>query len=494
MARVLTISCLMAWLLMAWHLMAGVASAAEKPNILFILTDDQGWPTLGCYGSKHVATPHLDQLAKEGVRFTAAYVTPQCTPTRAALLTGQHPARTGFWHVIPKYGYPFAPVAEPAFAENLSREAFTLAKGLQSAGYTTACMGKWHLTANADGNYVQLMPDAAKHYGFDVVATPGPGSQNAGDKHVNHLTSEAIAFIDKNKDKPWFCYLSHHTLHGVVSAPPELVQKHLKQGAPAEGLYNATYLAAIEHLDASVGTLLKALDERKLRDNTMVVFLSDNGGVSRAYDVAPFRTGDGKEQPLKVRLKEFENTPLRNSKGTLYEGGIRVPCIVRWPDHAKSGIVCDTPIQVTDWLPTLFEIASAKVPTKYAVDGTSLSPLLAGRAIAERSLYWYAPLYDLIWGATPAAVVRTGDYKLIEFFGDSFTDEGTYRSGHRLELYNLKSDPGEKADIAARHPTIVRDMRDDLHRFLKSVNATIAGPNPKHDPTRPFQLSQKGSK
>jgi uncharacterized sulfatase len=226
-----TRTCVLAAVLLAAHATAADPTPSPRPNVLVVLTDDQGWPTLGCYGGRRVPTPHLDRLAAGGVRFTAAYATPQCTPTRAALLTGRHPARTRMWHVIPWYGYPAAPVAEPPFAEGLPRTAFTLAKGLKAAGYATACVGKWHLTANADGNYGGLNPEAA-HYGFDFAAPPGPGSPNRGDKHVAHLTDEAVRFIDRNKGRPWFCYLAHHTLHGVVSAPPELVAKHRGRGPP----------------------------------------------------------------------------------------------------------------------------------------------------------------------------------------------------------------------------------------------------------------------
>lgn len=462
------------------------AASPRQPNILFILTDDQGWPTLACYGSKKAPTPTLDQLAKEGVRFTSAYVTPQCTPTRAALLTGQHPVRSRMWHVIPWYGSPWAPVREPAFAEQLPRETFTLAKALKSAGYATGCLGKWHLTTNADGDYVGLKPDASRYYGFDTVATPGPGSQNAGDKHVAHLTDEAIAFIDKNRDKPWFCYLAHHTIHGTVSAPPALVESYRKIGAPAEGLHNATYLAAIEHLDNSVGRLLDAIDKRGLREDTIVVFLSDNGGVSYQYDVAPFTTGDGRLQNLKVSVREFDNAPLRGTKGTLYEGGVRVPCIVRWPARVEPGTVCDTPIQVTDWLPTLLAAAGAKLPADFSPDGVNLGPLLAGKSIPKRNLYWYAPLYDLRWGATPAAAVRNERYKLVEFFGDSFSPDGNYRPGHRLELYDLQTDPGEAADLSAERAEIVKALQTELHAFLKSVKAELPGANPDHDPNRSF--------
>lgn len=466
---------------------ATVASSADKPNILFILTDDQGWPTLGSYGNKLVPTPRLDRLAKEGIRFTSAYVSPQCTPTRAALFTGQTTARTRMWHVIPWYGTPYAPMTEIPFKESLEPNDFNWAKGLQGAGYTTACIGKWHLTFNQDGNYIGLKPEAGKRYGFDFVAPPGPGRVDERDRHVEYFTDQAIQFIDKNKDKPWFCYLAHHTIHGKVVAPKALVDKYIEKGAPATGLHNATYLAAIEHLDNSVGRLLDALNERKLAEKTLVVFLSDNGGVSWVNEIEPFTSGPGKLANLKIRDREFDNAPLRSTKGSIYEGGIRVPCIVRWPKQMEAGQTCDVPIQAPDWLPTLLEIAGGKAPEKYAIDGSSLVPLFHGQSMAERSLVWYAPFYELRWGMTPAAAVRQGKWKLIEFFGDWFDAGGKYVRGAKLELYDLNADIGESKDLAAMNPEKVKQLHRELRDYLKSVEAKIPTKNPMYDPEKPFK-------
>jgi len=200
---------------------AAAQATASQPNILLILTDDQGWPTLGRYGGKNVPTPHLDQLAAEGARFTDAYVTSQCTPTRATILTGQYTARNRMWHVVGWYGLPWAPMQERPFVEHLPRDAFTLAKGLKSAGYATGIMGKWHLTTNDDGHYMGLKPEAAHHYGFDHAPPVLPRSEfkEGNDRGVDELTDQAIDFIATNRDSPWFCFLSHHTIHGVVVAP-----------------------------------------------------------------------------------------------------------------------------------------------------------------------------------------------------------------------------------------------------------------------------------
>lgn len=457
---------------------------AEPPNILFILTDDQACASLSCYGGSHVDTPNLDGLAEQGIRFTDAYVMPQCTPTRAALLTGEHTARNGMWHVIPWYGTPLAPVAEPAFREELLPHQCRLPRSLRDAGYVTGMAGKWHLTTNPrQGYYTYLKSDAADEFGFDYVAPPGQGSQNEGDKWVNHLTDYTIDFMREQQDRPWFFYLSHHTLHGRVIAPLELIEKYSRQGAPETGLNNATYLAAIEHLDTSIGRLMKALEETGQVDNTLVVFLADNGGVDTQYhhqhsDGAPL-VGD---VPLVVKDQQLENDPLREGKGSMYEGGIRVPCIARWPARIEAGQTCSTPIHVVDWLPTLLHAAGK--PTTDREDGVSLVPVFAGKPIPDRSLYWYMPLYDLRWAATPCAVIRDGDWKLIEYFGDWYDRDKQYHIGHRVELYNLDRDLAEANNLADVESQRATRMQKQLHQWIESVGAVVPGSNPHHDSAR----------
>ncbi|MCB1235769.1 MAG: sulfatase [Verrucomicrobiae bacterium] len=473
----------------------GPTNGAEKysaipspPNILFILTDDQGWPTLGSYGNERVPTPHLDRLAAEGMRFTDAYVMPQCTPTRAALLTGRHSARSGMWHVIPWYGYPWAPVSEPAFTESLSRESFTVAKGLKTAGYTTACIGKWHLTEARDGNYVALKPESAPFFGFDEAPVPPDWSYHKqGDKGVAWLTDRALDFIGRHRDRPWFVYLAHHTIHGPVVAPEEIVAKYRALGAPEAGPHNATYLAAIEILDTGSGRLLEGLERLGEASETLVVFLSDNGGVDTLYDATPFTTGSGKLDRLQIGERQFSNSPLRAGKGSPYEGGIRVPCLVRWPGVVPEGAVNSTPIHVVDWLPTLLEAAGAEIPPSAVVDGQSLVPLLRrSGSLPPRPLFWHLPLYDLRWGATPCAVVREGDWKLIEYFGDRFDRRGNYVPGAALELFNLKSDLGESLNLADTESARAASLRKTLRAWLDSIPAEIPGPNPHRDSDRPF--------
>jgi len=439
----------------------------EHPNIVLILMDDLGWPSLGCYGNQDVPTPHLDQLASEGLRFTDAYVTPQCTPTRASLLTGQYTARNGLWHVLPRYGYPFAAVEEPEFAENLSPETALLSRVLHENGYATACIGKWHLHSATDGDYERLYPEAAARYGFDQVL---PDDQTRGchkgeDECVDYLIDESIKFIEKNQSRPFFVYLPHYAVHRKVRAPQDLVQKYRERGYPEKGVKNATYLAAIEHFDRAIGRLLTRLDELRLTENTVVIFLSDNGGV----------------------MAEFPNTPLRYGKGTIYEGGIRVPFILRWPGHVAAGKTCSEPVHVVDLFPTLAALSNSKIPENHVLDGVDLAPLFSGEGtLARDAIFTYAPLYDHLWGATPGATIRQGNYKLIEFFGDyvDLENNATYIPEGRLELYDLSQDLGEQENLAVKMPELTAKLRQQLHEWIRSTGAVIPGRNPDYDPAR----------
>ncbi|MGM0474367.1 MAG: sulfatase-like hydrolase/transferase [Bacteroidota bacterium] len=445
----------------------------ELPNIVLIFIDDMGWPAVSCLGNEHVETRHIDRLAEEGMLFTNAYVNPQCTPSRASLLTGQHTARNRFWHVVGRYGYPYMNMQEPPFQENLDRDAYTLAEMLKDNGYVTAINGKWHLHVwndrypDSDGYYTYLFEKAKEYYGFDYVSIPEdmnyPGK---GDKGVDYLTDEAIGFIKDNRDDPFFVYLSHHTIHGPVLAPEKLVEKYREKGYPEEGVFNATYLAAIEHLDNATGRLLNFLDESGLSENTIVIFLTDNGGVDR----------------------EFANDPLRYGKGSMYEGGIRVPMMVRWPGVVEPGAVCNTPVHIIDMYPTLLEIAGGTMKQQWVLDGESLVPLLTqvGSSFGRKTLYWYMPLYDAAWGATPCAIIRRGDMKLIEFFGDYVDRENkwTYIPGPRTELYNLSDDIGEKNDLSQSRPELTGELRDELYRWIDSMDAPLPVLNPRYDPER----------
>jgi uncharacterized sulfatase len=374
------------------------------------------------------------------------------------------------WHVIPPYGYPRARMTEPPYLSNLPRGTPTLAASLRSAGYATGIAGKWHLTANPnDGFYEQLWPEAAPHFGFDWAPPRNqpPGIQGRGDKGVDLLTNQAIGFIRDHAAHPFFLYLAHHTIHGPVMAPDALTKTYRQRGYPDDGIYSSRYMAALEHMDASVGRVLSTLDDLQLSDNTVFLFLSDNGGVDA----------------------QFDNSPLRLGKGAPYEGGIRVPAILRYPGHVKPGVVSDTPVHVTDWFPTFLDLAGAPAPSGHPLDGVSLSRLLSSGTPPPRGpLFWYMPLYDPQWGAVPAAVIRDGDWKLIEFFGDSIDPEKgfEYSLGAKVELYNLRSDIGETRDLAGRQPARAAELRGRLRAWLKSLDAPLPQLNPNYDPAAPL--------
>jgi arylsulfatase A-like enzyme len=474
---------------------ATAAAQDARPNFLLILMDDMACQALGCYGGKGVRTPNLDRLAAAGIRFTDAYATPQCTPTRATLMSGQYTARNRMWHVIPWYGLPWARVKEPEYATKYPREKFTLAKGLRAAGYATACIGKWHLTADEDGNYNSLFPAAAAHYGFDEGLAPIPKAAMDRDRAVDLLTDRAIAFIETNRAKPWFCYLPHHATHRVLAAPPELVAKYRAQGAPETGLGNALALASIEHMDQAIGRLLDHIGALGLAEKTCVIFTADNGGVTDTYHPQPKR--EGETWKLEQRPGDIDSRPFRAGKGFAYEGGIRVPMIVRWKGKVKPGRVEQTPVHLVDLAPTLLALAAAKAPADHRFEGADLSALWTrgtnssrGTKLPERPLYWYMPLYDLRWAATPCAVIRQGRHKLIEYFGDRFEPSGghaIYRPGHRLELFDLARDPGESRNLAADQPALAAKLQSQLHRWIKESGAEVPGANPRFDPAREFE-------
>lgn len=422
----------------------------RKPNIVFILIDDMGYSDLPCYGHRFHETPVIDRLAEEGMRFTDAYAAcPVCSPTRASLLSGQYPARVGVIDFIPGHWRPYEKLRVPSNrTQYLPLEIVTLAETLKTQGYVSAMIGKWHLGGK---------DHTPEKQGFDFVRQ---GGANRNDKRVTALTDNAIEFVEQNQNKPFFLYLSHHSVHIPLEAPQELVEKYENKPKPAGGVNNATYAAMVEHLDRNTGRLLAKIDELDLEDETIVVFYSDNGGLRQMF------TGKG---PIVTT-----NAPLRDEKGTLYEGGIREPLIVRWPGVVKPGSTCGTAVTSVDFYPTLSEIAGAPRPSGQALDGRSLLPLLRGKKrFDDRALFWHYPVYH---HSSPASAVRQGDWKLIEFFEDG-----------ALELYNLRDDIGERNNLAARMPEKTRELHRKLAAWRQSVNAAMPQPNPDFDPDRRYE-------
>lgn len=475
--------------------------AAERPNILLVLTDDQGWSTLGCYGGKIVATPNLDRLAAEGARFTSACVTSQCTPTRASLLSGQYTARNRMWHVIQWYGCPWARMEERPFLEQFPRGKLTIASELKRAGYVTGIVGKWHLTSNEDGDYHGLRPGHSHHYGFDFAAPVLSKDEfhEGADRGLSTLTQQALDFIGQHRDQPWFCFLSHHMIHGKVVAPASLEANYRKQGYGDVGPNRAVYLAGLEAIDQSVGTLMTRLDELNETREIIVIFLSDNGGIHERLEhrslATPHPAAPHPAAPqLTPNLREYDNAPLREGKGSIYEGGVRVPMIVRWPGSVQPGTVIHEPVHAVDIAPTLFHIAR-HVPKDISMfDGVDLSELLKyGRdsRLGERPIYQYSPFYDLNWALTPCASIRMGRYKLIEFFGDRFDVTHQYVPGRHVELYDLSRDLGEKENLAEQKPELTTQLLKQLHTWMSECEVQPAERNPHHDPVRAFQTTNR---
>ena len=457
----------------------------DRPNILFILADDLGWRAPSCYGNKDLATPNIDRLASEGMRFNQSYADAQCSPSRAAFLSGQYGARTGMFEVIFNgIGLPITPPPKaymhpPAPNLSLSPEIGSLARALRDAGYATGISGKWHvsdayaaaaLSSQLEGKYFD-------RYGFDFCGTADEAAQKA-DKAVDAITDDIIGFVEKNRSRPWFAFVSHFAPHTRFNAPPALVEKFARRGfrrtSSPNGRFSerptAEYLAMLEHLDTSVGRLLKRLDELNLTKRTLVIFTSDNGGQSTATS----------------------SLPLREGKGSPYEGGIRVPLLVRWPGVIKPKSECHVPTHIIDFYPTFVELARGAPPRNHHLDGTSLMPLLRGSGTSQRNtLFWHLPTYNIPYGRAPCAVIRQGDWKLVYWFGDYLDtsdltpDERPYGRlvvGQRVELFNLHDDGGETRNVATQFPAKAAELGRALEKWWQETGAALPKKNPDYDP------------
>ncbi|MBC7821216.1 MAG: sulfatase [Planctomycetaceae bacterium] len=448
-----------------------VVAAADKPNVVLILADDLGWTDLACFGSDLHETPHLDRLAREGMKFTQNYsACTVCSPTRAALLTGKSPARLHITDWIPGAMPDNPKLLVPDWTKFLPHSETTLAEVFQSAGYATASIGKWHLGTE------EYYPE--KH-GFDVniagTDKPQPPTYFApwkiptltegqdGDYITDRLGEEAAKFIERAQDKPFFLYLPHFAVHTPIQGRADLVEKYRRKLKPALKHKNVQYAAMVESLDAAVGRVIAKLDELKLADRTIVIFTSDNGG--------------------RITQGTTTNVPLRYGKASAYEGGVRVPLIVHWPGVTKPGSVSDTPVITMDLFPTLLEVAELSVPESQSEtgaagrDGLSLVPLLRQTGELHRTeLFWHYPHHQhyQLGGTMPYAAIRSGDFKLIEFFNDK-----------HAELYNLREDIGEQRDLAATMPKKVEELRARLHAWHQEVGAQMPTPNPQYDPIKP---------
>lgn len=482
-------------LLSAW-LWTSTLNAEEKNprNVVFILVDDLGYMDVGCNNPNcFYDTPNIDRLAKSGMRFTNGYAAnPVCSPTRFSIMTGRYPTRAGATNFFSgKRPGRFLPAP---LNDRMPLKEITIAEALKARGYATFFAGKWHLGPSAEfwptkqgfdvnkGGFSRGGPYGGKKY-FSPYGNPRLDDGPKGEHLPDRLATETAKFIEKNKDKPFLAYLAFYSVHTPLISRPDLKAKYeakakklnllsKPQFAPEEQNLpikqkrqvrivqsHATYGGMVEAMDAAVGKVLNKLDELGLAENTLVVLMSDNGGLS---------TSEG---------SPTSNLPLRAGKGWLYEGGIREPFLVRCPGVTKAGSVCDVPVISTDFYPTILDATGNKLLPKQHLDGVSLVSLLKGGTKLDReALYWHYPHYSN-QGGFPGGAVRMGDWKLLERFEDG-----------KVHLYNLKDDVGEKNDLAEKHPERVAEMRKKLHAWYKDVNAKFL--RPKKDGPKPWYPPQ----
>ncbi|QGJ71133.1 N-acetylgalactosamine 6-sulfate sulfatase [Planctomycetales bacterium 10988] len=471
------------WLLFLATSLFGIASngQAEKnkqPNLIILLADDLGWTGLRSFGSDFYETPQLDAFVESGMKFTDAYAAcTVCSPTRASIMTGKYPARLNLTDFISGQNRPWAKLQIPDWTKGLEKKYVTMPEALKTAGYQTWHIGKWHLDFPQDRNSGDP-GTGPKAHGFDLTVNRPRGTRGyfvnkPEDPDFQYLTEayteEAVKLINNGKDKPFFLYMAYQVPHTPIQGRPDLVEYFKKKVDPNATHHNPEYAAMVASLDQSVGAILEQLDESGIADNTIVVFVSDNGGLTERY---------------KVHDDFTENLPLRRGKGSAYEGGVRVPMAVRWPGVTKPGSVCDEPVMTIDFYPTFMEAAkvSSENQAQDPIDGVSLLPLLKKpKATIDRNLYWHHPHYHAGGGDDgPYTAVRSGRWRLIEF-----------HEGNRIELYDLKKDIGETKNLASEMPEKVEALHQQLVDWRESVSAQMPTPNPNYNPAKAMQVKAR---
>lgn len=500
----------------------------KHPNVIIFLVDDLGWKDVGCYGSSFYETPNVDRLATEGVRFTNAYAACHvCSPSRASILTGKYPARLNLTDWLPgRKDFPFQKLKNVEINQQLPFEETTLAEALKAKGYSTAIFGKWHLGED---------PSGPGQHGFDVHVPDGwnkgwPLTYYApfrlhgydgeeGEYLTDRLTDDALKYIENNRDKPFFLYFAHFAVHDPIEGRQDLVRKYdnklaaqpirqnpayILEGNPDSdqpvsiderreflndegyedysGLPNGTvkvkqrqdntkFASMVESMDESLGCVRSKLKELGLAENTIIIFVSDNGGMAAANFGNPNRKID----PSKLdKAFSTSNLPLRGAKGWLYEGGIRVPMIVKWSGLKKPGTVCDVPVISTDLYPSILEMLGLPLQRQQHADGKSFVSLLRGQKRLDRdALYWHFPHYSNHGMQSPGGAVRYKNYKLIEYY-----------ENNTVQLFDLAKELEEEHDISKEQPEKVNELREMLHRWRKDVNARMMPPNPDYVPDK----------
>jgi arylsulfatase A-like enzyme len=430
-------------------------AARDRPNVVVVLMDDLGWKDPGCCGGTFIETPRTDRLAAEGMRFTQAYAAaPVCSPTRASLLTGRAPGRLGMYEVLNLAPRPFARMTPPPNRTELPDGAPTVAEILAPAGRACGSFGKWHVGRTPQEEGFVVPPRPAADPALDAWAAARPH------KKTGPIAADAVRFLRANRDRPFLLMVNFHAVHAPMEASERLVAKY-RAKAVSDGVagIDPVYAAMTEEADEAMGLVLDELAALGLADRTAVIFTSDNGGLIADPHLTP-------PAPLATC-----NLPLRSQKGDLYEGGIRVPLIVRWPGATHPGSLCAEPVITPDLFATVLDIAGVRAP-EGPMDGMSLVPLLRGGAWAGReALYWHFP--TSMWSRWPGGAIRKGRHKLMEFFDDG-----------RAELYDLEADPGETRDLAASRPDLAAALRADLAAWRAAIGAAMPVPNPVFDPVR----------
>ena len=438
------------------------AVPANRPNIVFIMADDLGYTDLGCQGSEYYESPNIDRLASQGIRLLGHHQCQNCAPTRAAIMSGQYGPRTGVYTVgsIDRFDWSQRPLRPVDNVRDLPLDRTIIAGQLRSAGYATGMFGKWHL--GDKGNYHpgrrgfdEAIVSAGKHFDF---ATDPPVDYPPGQYLADFLTDKAVDFITRHKDEPFFLYLPHFGVHAPYEAKPEWME-HFESKPGVGGHRNPVYAAMIASVDESVGRVMKVLNELELAERTVVIFTSDNGGVGGRA-----REGLGENKDI------TDNAPLRSGKGSLYEGGTRVPLIVRWPKNIKANTTCGVPTIHVDFYPTLLSLADALAP-EHPLDGVSLRPHLEGEMNLDRpAIYQHFPGYlgsgKNLWRTTPVSTIQQGSWKLMEFLEDG-----------RLELYDLASDVGEQTNLAQTQSDRASDLYAKLVAWRTEISAPMPTPN-----------------
>ena len=487
--------CIIGWGLLGLGIQNGQSQIVEKitrhPNIIFFLVDDMGWMDCSVYGSKYYETPNIDRLAKRGIVFNNAYTaSPLCSPTRASIMTGKYPER---FHLTTPSGHlepnPEAPLMkDSAFEWNkvicpdsrhyMPLEEYTIAEALKTAGYETIHLGKWHLGQEA------YWPEKQ---GFDINIGggdyPGPPSYFSPYKNIklkdgpdkeyitDRLTDEALKYLESHKDNTFYMNLWHFAVHAPYQGQMELIRKYQQKKDPRGKQDNAIMGAMMESMDKSLGRIMDKLDELKLADNTIIIFFSDNGG--NMYDLINGKTATN-------------NFPLKDGKGNIHEGGIRVPCIISWPGKIKPGQVSEELISSIDFYPSMLDLAGLKPQKDQIIDGVSLYPLLLkGKSLKKRELFCHFPHYIPATDNYPSTSVRSGDWKLIRVYGEGPNQTPAY------ELYNIKNDIGENINLAASNPKLVAKLDKLIEKHVDETQGIFPVINPKYKPGTESPMGKK---